>query len=204
MHSIGLTGGIASGKSTVSQRLAQKDAVIVDADQLGHQTYEPCTDTYDQVVSAFGRDVVAEDGSIDRLVLGGKVFGDPEQMTRLTDIVWPGILRLAEAEFKRLAAAGTKFVVLEAAVMIEAEWTDVVDEVWVVTAPPLVARERLMNRNGFSAEEADTRIQSQISNADRLEHADVVLDTDCSLEAVHNRVDRAWAAMRARVLETAG
>ena len=204
MHSIGLTGGIASGKSTVSQRLAQQDAVIVDADQLGHQTYEPGTDTYDQVVSAFGRDVVAEDGSIDRRVLGGKVFGDPEQMTRLTDIVWPGILRLAEAEFKRLAAAGTEFVVLEAAVMIEAEWTDVVDEVWVVTAPPLVARERLMNRNGFSAEEADTRIQSQISNADRLEHADVVLDTDCSLEAVHNRVDRAWAAMRARVLETAG
>ena len=204
MHSIGLTGGIASGKSTVSQQLAQQDAVIVDADQLGHQTYEPGTDTYDQVVSAFGRDVVAEDGSVDRRVLGGKVFGDTEQMTRLTDIVWPGIRRLVEAEFERLAANGTEFVVLEAAVMIEAEWTDVVDEVWVVTAPPLVARERLMNRNGFSAEEADTRIQSQISNADRLEHADVVLDMDCSLEAVHNRVDRAWAAMRARVLETAG
>ena len=204
MHSIGLTGGIASGKSTVSQQLARQGAVVVDADLLGHQTYEPGTDTYDQVVNAFGPAVVAADASIDRRVLGGKVFGDPEQMTRLTDIVWPGIRRLVEAEFQRLAAADTEVVVLEAAVMIEAQWTDVVDEVWVVTVPPAVARERLMNRNGWSADEADARIRSQISNAERLHHADLVLDTDCSLEAVQTRVDGAWAEMRARVMGTAG
>jgi len=199
MRSIGLTGGIASGKTTVSATLAECGATIIDADKLGHQTYEPGSETYRQVIAAFGDDVVAADGTIDRKVLGGKVFGQPDGMTRLTDIVWPGIRTLAEAELARLDRQGVSVAVLEAAVMIEAGWQDLVDEVWVVSVPPHVARGRLMERNGLSAEDADNRINSQISNEERLQHADVVIDTDCPLEAVVERVHAAWDALQTRV-----
>ena len=199
MRSIGLTGGIASGKSTVVELLQEFGAATIDADKLGHQTYEPGTDTFRAVVAAFGDELVAEDGTIDRRVLGGKVFGKPEELKRLTDIVWPGIRALAAAELERLAAAGqTEIAVLEAAVLIEAEWQDLVDEVWVVSVSPQAARERLMARNNMSAEDADARINSQLSNDERLEHADVVIDTDCPLEDVHGRVEAAWAELGRR------
>lgn len=198
MRSIGLTGGIASGKSTVSKILAERGAVLIDADLLGHQTYEPGTATFAQVVAEFGDEIVAEDGTIDRQVLGGLVFGHPDGMGRLTGIVWPGIRALATAELARLKEAGTAVAVLEAAVMIEAGWQDMVDEVWVVTAPPEAARERLMERNGLSAEDADNRINSQISNDERIEHADLVISTDCSLEEVAGRVREAWDGLQQR------
>ncbi len=197
MHSIGLTGGIASGKSTVVNQLRELGAAIIDADLLGHQTYEPGTETFDQVVDAFGEDIVADDGSIDRTKLGPKVFGHPDGMKRLTDIVWPGIRALAEAELARLDAAGTEAAVLEAAVMIEAGWQDLVSEVWVVAVSRDTARERLMARNNFSAEEADKRIDSQITNDERLKHADVLISNDCSMEAAAHRVRRAWTGLQA-------
>ena len=199
MRSIGLTGGIASGKSTVVEQLRELGAATIDADKLGHQTYEPGTDTFHAVVAAFGDDIVAPDGSIDRAKLGPKVFGHPDGMKRLTDIVWPGIRALAEAELARLDADGTDVAVLEAAVLIEAEWQDLVDEVWVVAVAPEAARERLMARNGFSAEEADKRIQSQISNQERLSHAHIVIDTDCPIDEVPIRVRDAWSRLQARI-----
>ena len=199
MRSIGLTGGIASGKSTVVAALGGLGAETIDADRLGHATYEPGTETFAAVVAAFGEELVAADGTIDRGVLGQKVFGKPEEMKRLTDIVWPGIRALAAAELRRLAAGGTAVAVLEAAVLIEAEWQDLVDEVWVVSASPEAARERLMARNQLTAEQADARIQSQIGNEERLTHADVVIDTDCPLDEVEARVRRAWDELSARI-----
>lgn len=198
MRSIGLTGGIASGKSTVVELLREFGAATIDADKLGHQTYEPGTDTFRAVVAAFGDELVAEDGTIDRRVLGGKVFGKPDELQRLTDIVWPGIRALAAAELQRLAGEGTEVAVLEAAVLIEAEWQDLVDEVWVVSVSPDAARERLMARNNMSAEDADARISSQLSNDERLRHADIVLDTDCPLDEVRGRVEAAWTALAER------
>lgn len=198
MRSIGLTGGIASGKSTVVELLREFGAATIDADKLGHQTYEPGTDTFRAVVAAFGDELVAEDGTIDRRVLGGKVFGKPDELKRLTDIVWPGIRALAAAELQRLAGEGTEVAVLEAAVLIEAEWQDLVDEVWVVSVSPDAARERLMARNNMSAEDADARINSQLSNDERLRHADIVLDTDCPLDEVRGRVEAAWTALAER------
>ena len=199
MRSIGLTGGIASGKSTVVEALRDLGAETIDADRLGHQTYEPGTGTFQAVVEAFGDELVAEDGTIDRRVLGGKVFGKPDELKRLTDIVWPGIRALAADELERLAGEGTKVAVLEAAVLIEAEWQDLVDEVWVVSAEPEAARERLMARNDMSAEDADARIASQISNQERLAHADVVIETDCPIDEVRGRVETAWNELNARI-----
>jgi dephospho-CoA kinase len=199
MRVIGLTGGIASGKSLVSQRLAELGAVVLDADKLGHETYRRGTETYRAVVQAFGREVVGPDAEIDRRALGGKVFGDEAARHRLEDIVWPAIRRLAQDRLEVLRAEGTSVVVLEAAVLIEASWTDIVDEVWLVVASPETVRGRLADRNGLTAEQAEARIRAQLTNEERRPYAQVVIQNDGSLEELRRAVDEAWSRLAARV-----
>ncbi len=200
MRSVGVTGGIASGKSTVTAMLAEVGAAVIDADQLGHRAYAPGTETFRRVVDAFGDGIVGTDGAIDRRALGGLAFGGPDQMRRLTDLVWPAIRKLATEELAALRRRGVEVAVLEAALLIEAGWYDLVDEVWVLSVPPAVARERLKERDGWSDEEADRRIRAQMPNAEREAHADVVLRTDCSLDEVRVRVMETWRALRRRLL----
>jgi dephospho-CoA kinase len=202
---IGLTGGIASGKSTVAGQLHDLGAHVIDADRLGHRVYEPGTTGFQKVVNAFGHDIVAKDGTIDRRILGGKVFGAPEQMERLSEITWPEIRKLAAAEisdWKRKDRHGV--IVLEAAVLLEAGWQDLVDEVWVITVKIATAVERLMARNGLSEEQAMSRIQSQMSTRERLEYADVKIDNSDALEDLHRRVERQWKQLEKRVATPAG
>mgnify|MGYP002682647822 FL=1 len=158
MHVIGLTGGIASGKSTVTRFFKDRDIPVIDADVLGHRTYDPGTDTFAAVVKAFGDDLVAPDGTIDRRVLGGKVFGKPDELKRLTDVVWPGIRKLASEALSEFEAAGNTLVVLEAAVLFEAGWEDLVEDVWVVVVEPDLAVQRLATRNGLDEAAARARI----------------------------------------------
>ncbi len=202
MHVIGLTGGIASGKSAVSARLVERGAALLDADLLGHRTYAPGGPVYDAVVDRFGREIVADDGAIDRRVLGAKVFGDAAALKRLTDIVWPAIKALAVEELRGLERAGSQVAVLEAAVLIEADWQDLADEVWVVTVPRSIARQRLMQRNGLSTEAANARIDSQLTDGERIKHADRVIDNSGSVEEAWARVDQEWEALRGRLLPT--
>jgi dephospho-CoA kinase len=199
MRVIGLTGGIASGKSLVSQRLAELGAVVIDADKLGHETYRQGTETYRAVIDAFGRDVVGPDGEIDRRALGPKVFGDEAARRRLEGIVWPSIRRLAQERLDALRAQGTSVVVLEAAVLIEASWTDIVDEVWLVVASPETVRARLAERNGLTAEQSRARIGAQLTNEERRPHAQVIIENDGSLEELRHAVDEAWSKLAARV-----
>ena len=199
MRSIGLTGGIASGKSTVTAALADLGAAVIDADKLGHRAYEPGAAAFEQVVAAFGEEIVADDGTINRAALGAKVFGAPAEMTKLTDIVWPAIAALVVEELDAARAAGASVAAVEAAVLFEAGWDHLFDEVWVISAPPDVAQRRLMDRNGFSAEEAGKRIASQLDNAEREARAGVVIRTDCSLDEVRGRVEAAWNALQDRI-----
>ena len=201
---IGLTGGIASGKSTASEQLKQSGAVVIDADRLGHRVYEPDSPGFEKVVNAFGHDIVAEDGSINRQVLGGKVFGDPVQMQRLNELVWPELRKLAKAEIAECRRRGAEIVVLEAAVLIEADWLDLVDEVWVVSVKPEIARQRLITRNGLSAEQAQARIDSQISNREREQYADVKIANVGSLEQFKKRVGNQWKKLRRRIAAPTG
>jgi dephospho-CoA kinase len=194
---IGLTGGIASGKSTAAEQLRKNGAHVIDADRVGHRVYEPGSPGFQKVVNEFGHDLVAADGTINRQVLGGKVFGDPAQMKRLTDIAWPEIRRMASEEIEAERARGTNIVVLEAAVLIEAEWTDLVDQVWVVYVKPEIARERLMARNNLSAEAAQARIDSQLTNKERLAVADVKIENSDTLEDLLKRVDARWKKLQA-------
>ncbi len=204
MHVIGLTGGIASGKSTVARFFRDQEIPVLDADVLGHRTYEPGTDTFAAVVAAFGQDLVAADGTIDRRVLGGKVFGKPDELKRLTDVVWPGIRKLASEALSEYETAGNHLVVLEAAVLFEAGWEDLVDEVWVVVVEPEVAVERLAARNGLEPEAARARIASQLSNAERIGRANVVIENNGTLEALGAAIEGAWKQLQGRLQTAAG
>jgi len=204
LHVIGLTGGIASGKSTATAFFRNHDVPVIDADLLGHRTYEPGTDTFAAVVSAFGNDIVADDGTIDRRVLGGKVFGKPDELKRLTDVVWPGIRRLASEELGEFEMAGNRLAVLEAAVLFEAGWEDLCDEIWVVVVEPDLAVERLAARNGLDPEAARARIDSQLSNAERVSRAGVVIENNSSLEALSSRIEEAWSELQGRLAQAAG
>ncbi len=193
MRVIGLTGGIASGKSLVSQQLAASGATIIDADKLGHRAYLKGTEAFQAVVEAFGEDVVGADGEIDRKALGPKVFADPSARQRLEAIVWPAIRRLMEEELAELRSQGTDIVVLEAAVLIEADWMPVVDEVWLVTASPETARKRVMERNGLTAEQAESRLRAQLTNEKRRPYANVIIENDGTLDELRSAVDEAWS-----------
>ena len=199
MFVIGLTGGIGSGKSTVSEMLRAKGAVVVSADLVGHEVYRPGTAVWDEVVAAFGRDVLTADQEIDRRKLGSIVFADPEARRRLNAITHPPMRRLMAERLEDLRRQGVRVAVLEAALLIEAGWVDLADEVWLTLVGPAEAAQRLMARSGLNREEAEARIASQLSNQERLEHADVVIDTDCSLAEVARRVDELWDGLMARL-----
>ena len=190
MKVIGLTGGIASGKSTAARYLAERGAVLIDADRLGHRAYEPDTNAFAALVKAFGDGVVAADGSIDRKALGGEVFGKPERLKQLTDIVWPEIRRLAQMEIA--SSAPDSIVVLEAAVLFEAGWEDVVDEIWVVVVDPAVAIGRAIERDGVEAEAVQKRLDAQLSNAERQAKADVTIDNSGDEAALTAILDTLW------------
>jgi dephospho-CoA kinase len=199
MRVIGLTGGIASGKSLVAQWLAEHGAVVINADKVGHEAYRRGTETYRAVVDTFGPEVVGLDGEIDRKALGAKVFADPTARRRLEEIVWPAMRRMMEERLAELRAQGTPVAVLEAALLIEADWLSLVDEVWLVTASPETARRRLMERNGLTPEQAEARLRSQLSNEKRRAYADVVIENDGTLEELRRAVDAAWAAFQERM-----
>ena len=200
MRILGLTGGIASGKSTAATQLKELGAIVLDADRYGHRVYEQDTPGFHAVVNEFGHDLVGEDGEIDRRVLGGKVFGDPAQMKRLTDIVWPEIRRLAAEEIAEIRdREPATVIVLEAAVLIEAEWQDLGDEVWVIIVEPELAKKRLMERNRLSEEQAEARIGSQLTNKERLEHADVSIKNSGSLEEFGEAIQKEWDRLQRRI-----
>ena len=197
---IGLTGGIASGKSTAARLLAELGAQVLDADKLGHRVYEPHRLAFRQVVDTFGADVVAADGTIDRKVLGGKVFGKPEELKKLTDIVWPEINRMAaEAVRESLAAQPRQVVVLEAAVLLEAGWQKDMDEVWVVIVDPEIAVARAVARDGIPEAAVRQRLAAQTTNDVRIAAADVVIRNEGDLDALTATVTAEWKRLQERL-----
>ncbi|HWO93404.1 MAG TPA: dephospho-CoA kinase [Dehalococcoidia bacterium] len=199
MIKIGLTGGIASGKSTVSAMLLEMGAHIIDADKVGHEAYEPGTKVWEEVVAAFGQDVVGENGAIDRKRLGPIVFNDPDALQRLNAIVHPRMKEMIAQRFEELERAGNvQVAVLEAAILIEAHWESLVDEIWVTAVPEEVAKDRLMARNGLTPEQAESRIRSQLSNEERIAHADSIIDTSVTIPEVRVQVERLWGELSER------
>ena len=195
MSVICLTGGLAAGKSTAAKYFAAQGAHVIDADKLGHRTYEAGQPANQQIVEAFGEDVRSSDGSIDRKALGGKVFGQPDALKQLTDIVWPAIRQLAEAEIQERQSTNPGIdIVLEAAGLFEAGWEDLGDQTWVVVVEPKLATERAMARDGLPIEAVQNRLNSQLSNAERCQKADLVIENNADSEAFRQQLEKAWNA----------
>jgi dephospho-CoA kinase len=190
---IGLTGGIGAGKSTVTQMLEKLGAAVIDADKVGHQIYLPELPAWREIVDTFGTTVLNADRTINRQALGKIVFADPEALRTLNRIVHPKMFdRMAELIAELHARGGMKAIVVEAAVLIEANWMPLVDQVWVVMASEAVVVDRLAKQRNLSPEQVRTRISAQLSNDERLKHAHVVIRNDGSIEAVRATVQQAW------------
>jgi dephospho-CoA kinase len=191
MKIIGLTGGIGSGKSTVAQILSKLGAVILEADKLGHEVLQS-TEAKREIVSAFGEGVLAADGTIDRKKLSAKVFGNPGALNTLNNIVHPRMYQKTVSKFDEYRRSGTEVVVLDAPLLIEAGITSLVDEIWVTYAPEATMLERIRKRSGLSSEETLARIRAQLTQDKRREYADIIIDTDCSLEELEQKVKIIW------------
>ena len=189
---IGLTGGIGTGKTEVSRILADLGAEIINADALGHQAYEPQTETWRQVVEAFGEDILSETGEVDRRKLGPIVFADERALKRLNAIVHPRIRQMIVERLDDLGAKDLGAVVVEAALFIEAGWTPLADEMWVTSAPEETVIKRLRARTGLDENAIRARIDSQMPQQERLKHADVIVENDGSLDTLRGRVKRLW------------
>lgn len=192
MITIGLTGNIGSGKSTVSRMLSELGAVIIDADRIGHKVLKPYSQAWREVIQVFGKEILASGGEIDRRKLGGRIFSDLQALEKLNQITHSRIRRLVEEEMERLRKEGVEVVVLEVPLLIEVGWKDLVDQVWVTRASEETAIRRLRKRSGFSREEAGARLGSQLPTKEKLKHADVVIDTDSNLDRVRAQVKFAW------------
>ncbi|MDA1297784.1 MAG: dephospho-CoA kinase [Chloroflexi bacterium] len=192
MFKIGLTGVIGSGKAEVASILASLGAAVIYADQISRQIYEPGDAGHQAVVDTFGEDVLDEDERIDRAALAAIVFGDEAQRRRLENAVWPVMAAVVE---KRLAAAeaeGAPAAVIEAAVLFEAGWDRLVDEVWAVTADEAASVLRVRRRDGASEDQVRARMAAQLSAGEKAARANRVIVNDGSLEDLRECVEQVW------------
>ena len=194
MKTIGLTGGIGAGKSTVSQILSELGAFVIDADKVGHEIYLPGKEAWQQVTAAFGRDILAPDQTIDRKKLGALVFGSDEARKKLNGIVHPLMFQDIDRRIKAKRAEGfTHPIVVEAAILIEANWLPLADEVWLVVTNKTAVIDRVATQRGMAAKDTEARIASQISDNERRKHAQVVIENDGSLEELRKKIRAAWS-----------
>jgi len=199
MLTIGLTGGIGSGKSTVAKMLAELGAPSFDADKVGHDIYSPGGPAYHDVIAAFGQGIVAPDGTIDRKRLGPIVFADPAQLKRLEAIVHPKMFERMREMVARMRAEGvTAPIVIEAAILIEAHWQPLFDEIWLVMAPREHVIRRIEMERGLKPEQTEARIKAQLSDEERRRHCTLVIDNGGSIEQLRAKVTALWKELLIR------
>jgi len=199
MHVIGLTGGIGSGKSSVAAILKEQGAEILNADLVGHEAYQPGRPAYDDIVAEFGQDVVAEDGTIDRQKLGPIVFADPARLERLNAITHPRMKEMMREKLRELEEQGVDTVVLEAALLFDAKWEDLTDEVWCTAVDAETAAQRTSERSGIPVEQVLERIQkAQMASDERIKRSDVIIGTSGTMDDTRRRTLEAWQKLKQR------
>ena len=192
MRVIGLTWGVGTGKSEAAAALAALGAEIVDADHEGHLSYRGGTAGWERVVALFGRDILDAEGEVDRSKLGLIVFGDRRALASLNEAVHPLIRGRIEARLAELSAGGTRVAVVDAALLYQAGWDELTDEVWVVTAPPASVAERLKAQRGMSKQTLRRRLEAQGPTEPLARRADAVIDNAGSLSELRDRVEALW------------
>ena len=189
---IGLTGGIGTGKSEAARQLEELGALIISADQVGHEAYTVNTEAWEQVVATFGNGILQDDKEIDRRKLGGIVFSDPSQLKKLNQIMHPRMARIVSDKFEAFRGQGVDTVVVEAALLFEAGWDSLVEEVWVTDASEEIIIGRLRERNGLSEEEAKKRINSQMDRMERIGRSDFVINNSGDMAELGTTIKELW------------
>lgn len=189
---IGLTGGIACGKSTVAEMLRALGARVVDADEVARQVMTPGSPVLARVVERFGREILKPDGTLDRRRLGGLVFGDRQAREDLNRLTHPAILDAIRRRLEEARREGVETLVIDAPLLLEAGMEDWVDEVWVVACSREQQIDRLRRRDGFALAEAEARLAAQMPLEQKLRRAHRVIRNEGSLEETRRQVLACW------------
>ena len=193
MLTIGVMGGIGSGKSTVTKMLAELGAPVIDADKVGHAIYAPDGPAYADMIEAFGEGILAPDRTIDRKKLGPIVFADAAALKRLNSIVHPKMfVRMREMIEEMRAAGERKPIVVEAAILVEANWQPLFNEIWLVVAGRERVIERIERDRGMGREQTEARIKAQLSDDERRKHATTVITNDGTIDELRTKVGQLW------------
>ncbi len=195
MKTIGLTGGIASGKSTVSNILKELGAVVIDADLVARDVVVQGETAYNKIIENFGEDILMPDGSINRKKLGNVVFSDHKKLTLLNQITHPEIIKKVKDIISFYEKENKKAVVVDAAILIETGLYKYVDCIWLVVVDKETQLIRLMDRDKLSRNNAQNRINAQITNEQRMQYANVVIDNTQTLDKVKEKVSELWHNM---------
>ncbi|MDI6603897.1 MAG: dephospho-CoA kinase [Thermoanaerobacteraceae bacterium] len=193
MKVIGLTGGIASGKTTVSDILKGHGAVIIDADKISRKIFIKDSPVYKEVLKEFGNSVLKGDGEIDRKKLGNIVFNDYNKLKKLNEITHPVIIEEIKEKIEKERSIGKeKAVILDAALLIELKLYEIVDEVWLIVVDTKTQIDRLMERDKLSYEDAANRIKSQMPIEDKMKHADFLINNCRDINTLKKQIDLFW------------
>ncbi|XP_046825866.1 bifunctional coenzyme A synthase [Vespa crabro] len=193
---IGLIGGIASGKSSVIEKVQKFGAGFVNCDKIAHDLYLPGKRCFQTIVTHFGTGILNADGFINRKALSNIVFNDKEQLNKLNSLMWPLILEEAKRKINELYIGGYNVIFMEAAVLIQANWQNECHEIWACIIPPEEAIKRIMKRNILSEDEAKQRIEMQPSNLDQIKEANVVICTLWDHDFTEKQVQNAWEELK--------
>ncbi len=195
---VGLTGNIASGKSTVARLLAERGAVIIDADVLARRAVEPGTRALDAIVGRWGGRMLLADGTLDRAALREVVFDRPEELETLNGIVHPEVARLRDEELAAARARGDRLVISDIPLLFEKQLTDLFDYIVLVDAPRSIRLERLENDRGLSHDEAMKMIAAQMPAELKRARADFVIENDSDLDSLARQVEQLWTTLEQR------
>lgn len=191
MKVIGITGGVGAGKSRILEYLADKtDCRIIIADQVAHRLEEPGEVCYERIVTLLGREIVGPDGRIDKDRMAARIFGDQEVLSRINEIVHPAVKAYIRQEIDEAEKAGTlRYLFIEAALLIEDGYGQIVDEMWYIHADEAVRRERLRINRGYSDEKIDRMMQGQLSEEAFYRHCPVVIENSGTFKSVYRQID---------------
>ena len=193
---VGLTGGIASGKSTVAEMLRQLGAVVIDTDQIAREVVQPGSPALQSLRERYGESILDDDGSLRREQLGEIVFASPAEKEWLEQLLHPLIKARADELAQQASEQGTAVVVFDVPLLLESGWDKNVDQVWVVHVPPAVQRQRLTLRDGFSESAVSARLAAQWPIDKKAQQADLVIDNAGTLDQTRRQVETAWQAVR--------
>jgi len=192
MFIIGLTGGIGSGKSEASKILKSLGAKTINADTIGHFVYKKHTKVWGEIIEGFGEAVLDKNGNIVRSKLANRVFSSKSELDKLNRICHPEIKKLVIKELDQFRLASVKIAVVEAAILIEANWTDIVDEVWSIESKTSIIFNRVEKRDNINRPVIQSRIDSQIDNATRLKYSDIVITNNDTIEELKKNLSGIW------------